>query len=88
MVLTFISKKRIIMGVVFLIVFLFFILHPSPASSRVDTTITPESEAALDEELRWLKAETYVITASRIPEKPKKSAPFVYVITDRQLLRK
>jgi hypothetical protein len=85
---TSISRPHKIHRASFLIILTLFVLHPLSAFSQVDTTITPESEAALDEELRWLKAETYVITASRIPEKLKKSAPFVYVITDRQLLRK
>ncbi|MBW1824400.1 MAG: TonB-dependent receptor, partial [Deltaproteobacteria bacterium] len=40
---------------------------------------------AIDEEIRYLKAEMYVITPSRIPEKIKKTASSITVVTDRQI---
>ena len=39
----------------------------------------------LEQEFKWLKAETFVITPSRIPEKIKKTASSITVITDRQI---
>lgn len=39
----------------------------------------------LDQELKWLQAETYVITPSRIPEKIKKTASSITVVTDKQI---
>jgi len=85
MAFTSVSRPHIIHRSSFLIILTLFILYPLPVFPQVDTTITPESEAALDEELRWLKAETYVITPSRIPEKIKKTASSITVITDRQI---
>ena len=44
-----------------------------------------ETLDAIDEELRWLEAETYVITPSKIPETIKKTAASITVVTDRQI---
>ena len=41
--------------------------------------------AKIDREVQWLKAETYVITASRVLEDIKKSAASITVITDEQI---
>jgi outer membrane receptor for ferrienterochelin and colicin len=41
----------------------------------------------LEQELRCLRAETYVITPSRIAEKIKKTAFSINVVTDRQILQ-
>lgn len=45
----------------------------------------PSSENKLDEELRFLKAETYVITASKVLERSDRSVATVTVIADRQI---
>lgn len=42
-------------------------------------------DASLEDEMAWLRAETYVITASRVLENIKKSAASITVITDRQI---
>jgi len=39
----------------------------------------------VEEEMRWLQAETFVITASRVLEDIKKSAASITVVTDRQI---
>jgi iron complex outermembrane receptor protein len=43
-----------------------------------------ELNASIEEEMEWLQAETYVITASRVLENIKKSASSITVITDSQ----
>ena len=43
----------------------------------------PDDE--LEEELKYLKAETYVITPSRIPQRIEKAPGAIYVVTDRQI---
>ena len=85
MIFTFILRTTGISCAVFLIIPILFILHSSPAFSQEDIQVSPEAEAALEEELRYLRAETYVITPSRIPEKIKKTAASVSVITDREI---
>jgi len=80
-----ISRRPILHRALFLVVLTFFVFCPLPVFSQVDTTITPESEAALDEELRWLKAETFVFTASKVMENIKKAPASITVIKDRQI---
>jgi len=43
------------------------------------------ADEELQQEFKWLKAETFVITASRIMENIKKSAASITVVTDRQI---
>ena len=52
---------------------------------RKDLSVNSSADDALEEELRYLQAETYVITASRIPENIKKTAASVTVVTDKQI---
>lgn len=56
-------------------------LTPLTASAAPETASGEE----LEEELRFLKAETYVVTASKIPEKTEKSVATVTVISERQI---
>jgi hypothetical protein len=81
----FILRTTGISCVVFLIIPILILFHTSPAFSQEDIQVSPEAEAALEEELRYLRAETYVITPSRIPEKIKKTAASITVITDREI---
>ncbi len=46
-----------------------------------------ELERNLEQELEWLQAESYVITASKVPEDIKKSAASISVVTDREIRR-
>jgi iron complex outermembrane receptor protein len=64
---------------------LLFMLHPALCFSAEDLPTPASAEDKLDEELKYLKAETYVITASRIPEDIKKTASSITVITDKQI---
>ena len=85
MLLSSMSKTTILHYIVFLVVSILFILHSTPVYSQEDPPIPSSIDDALEEELRYLKAETYVITASRIPENIKKTASSVTVITDKQI---
>ena len=44
-----------------------------------------QTEMSLEEEMEWLRAETFVITASRVLENIKKSAASITVITEREI---
>jgi len=70
---------------ILLIIPVLFALYSTPVFSKEELPGSPSADDALEEELRYLKAETYVITASRIPENIKKTASSVTVITDRQI---
>ena len=39
----------------------------------------------MDEELKYLQEETYVITPSRIPQRIEKAPGTIHVVTDRQI---
>jgi hypothetical protein len=56
-----------------------------PAYSENELSEVPKITDELDEELRYLKAETYVITASKVMENIKKAPASITVITDRQI---
>ena len=79
------THKNIFNSAVLLIVSLLFTLHSTPVFSQEDPPISPSADDALEEELRYLKAETYVITASKIPETIKKSAASITVVTDKEI---
>jgi len=80
-----ISRVNLFRCAFFIIIPLLFILYPPLVFSQEDLPVPPEVDDALEEELRYLKAETYVITASRVPENIKKSASSITVVTDRQI---
>lgn len=59
---------------------------PLPGYAQDDPFAASEAlESDLEEEFAWLKAETFVITASRVLEDIKKSAASITVITDKQI---
>ena len=79
-------EKKTTFNLAFLILaFLLFPLNLIPVYSQEDPTVNSSTDDALDQELRYLQAETYVITASRIPESIKKTAASVTVVTDKQI---
>ena len=71
--------------VVFLLLSILFLLHTNSVFSQEELPSSPTADDALEEELRYLRAETYVITASKVLENIKKSASSITVITDRQI---
>lgn len=62
-----------------------FLLRPCNAFSEetIDDVLKPDD--ALEEELKYLKSETYVITPSRIPQRIEKAPGSIYVVTDKQI---
>ncbi|GAK59366.1 hypothetical protein U27_06350 [Candidatus Vecturithrix granuli] len=72
----------------FLMIFLVGILAFTPICGICQDDPFAEAEdmkSSLDEEMEWLQAETYVITASKVLENIKKSAASITVITDRDI---
>ena len=80
-----IEKKTILNFVIFILAFPPYFFFPTPVFSEEDLPSPPSAEDELDKELQYLKAETYVVTASRIPENIKKTASSVTVITDKEI---
>jgi iron complex outermembrane receptor protein len=80
-----IGKKTIFNLVFPILAFLLSYFLPTPVFSQEDLPRPPGTEDELDKELQYLKAETYVVTASRIPENIKKTAASVTVITDKEI---
>jgi iron complex outermembrane receptor protein len=79
-------EKKTIFNLVFpIFAFLLSYFLPTPVFSQEDLPSPPGTEDELDKELQYLKAETYVVTASRIPENIKKTASSVTVITDKEI---
>ena len=78
-------RTDIFYNAVFLMLLLLLVLYSPPVFSQENLSSSLNVDDALEEELRYLKAETYVITASRVPENIKKTASSVTVITDRQI---
>ena len=65
----------------------FFLLHPWVASSEEPLENALKTDDELEEELKYLQEETYVITPSKIPQRIEKAPGTVYVVTDRQIRR-
>jgi iron complex outermembrane receptor protein len=83
--MSFLTRSKIIHAAAFLWVPILFLFHPSSAlcEQKMDKALKPDKE--LEEELKYLKAETYVITPSRIPQRIEKAPGAIYVVTDRQI---
>jgi len=82
----FLSGSKIIRFAIILLVPVFFLLHPWVALSEeepLEKALKPDD--ALEEELKYLQEETYVITPSKIPQRIEKAPGTVHVITDRQI---
>jgi iron complex outermembrane receptor protein len=71
--------------VIFLGLFLSFIFCSSPVFCEDELPVSFSADELLEEELRYLQAETYVITPSRVPEEINKAASSITVVTDRQI---
>ena len=62
-----------------------FLLHPCNAFSEETMEDALKTDKELEEELKYLDAETYVITPSRIPQRIEKAPGSIYVVTDKQI---
>jgi len=56
-----------------------------PFAKGDDPFANPDQTESLEEEMAWLRAETFVITASRVLESIKKSAASITVITEQDI---
>ena len=72
-------KSRSIRWIVMLCLPILFLFHLSSALAEepIDAALKPDEE--LEEELKYLKAETYVITPSKIPQRIEKAPGTIYV---------
>ncbi len=81
----FLSRSKTTRYAVILFLPILFLFHPWTAFSEetLEDALKPDQE--LEEELKYLKAETYVITPSRIPQRIEKAPGSIYVVTDKQI---
>jgi outer membrane cobalamin receptor len=75
---------RMIQCALFIIICILF-APLSTTLAQEEMEANQETLDAIDEEIRWLEAETYVITPSKIPETIKKTAASVTIVTDKQI---
>jgi outer membrane cobalamin receptor len=73
---------KTIMAVFILIVFVITSVEQVFSQDDLSSEI---KDPELEQEFKWLKAETYVITASRIKENIKKTPASITVVTDKQI---
>jgi len=81
----FLSESKMFRYAMTLLMPVFFLLHPGVASPEepVENPIAKEDD--LDDELKYLKEETYVITPSKIPQRIEKAPGTIHVVTDKQI---
>ena len=85
MMTVFLSRSKMIRCVVTLFLPVLFLLHPCNAFSEETMEDALKTDKELEEELKYLDAETYVITPSRIPQRIEKAPGSIYVVTDKQI---
>jgi len=85
MLCTSVSRMNVACYSKFLLLPILLILYAIPVFSQEDLPGPPSADDELEKELQYLKAETYVVTASRIPENIQKTASSVTVITDKEI---
>jgi iron complex outermembrane receptor protein len=66
------------------VIFALILLNTAPLFPQSDLS-SEIKDPELEQEFKWLKAETYVITASKVKEDIKKSAASISVVTDKQI---
>ncbi len=78
-------EKRIIFFSGLFLFSIFFLIFPEPAfSEEAPLAVLPKSDE-LEEELKYLQEETYVITPSKIPQRIEKAPGSIYVVTDKMI---
>ena len=86
MMKVFLSRSKMFHCAIMLLVPVFFLLHPWVAFSEEEPLEKAlKTDDALEDELKYLQEETYVITPSKIPQRIEKAPGTVHVITDRQI---
>ena len=81
----FLSRSKMFRCAIMLLVPLFFLFHPWVAFSEEPLEKALKTGDAVDDELKYLQEETYVITPSRIPQRIEKAPGTIHVVTDRQI---
>ena len=81
----FMSGSKMFRCAVMVLVPVLFLLHPWVASPEEPLENALKTDEELEEELKYLKAETYVITPSKIPQRIEKAPGSIYVVTDKQI---
>ena len=81
----FLSKSKIIRSAIILFLPILFLLYPQNVFSEESLNDALKADEELEEELKYLREETYVITPSKIPQRIEKAPGTVYVVTDRQI---
>jgi len=77
-------RIKTIIGILVLIAFA--AINVEPAFSKDEEMLEKmAADEELQQEFKWLKAETYVITASKVMETIKKAPSSIKVVTDRQI---
>ena len=81
----YLSMSKTIRYALILCLPILFLLHPWNVFSEetIDDALKPDE--ALEEELKYLSEETYVITPSKIPQRIEKAPGTIHVVTDRQI---
>ena len=74
--------SKLLIRIITLITFL--LLNATPVCSE-DELSSEIKDPDLEQEFKWLKAETFVITASKVLENIKKAPASITVITDKQI---
>lgn len=85
MLTAFLSRSKMLRYAVILFLPVLFLLHPCSAFSEETMEDALKTDKELEEELKYLKAETYVITPSRIPQRIEKAPGSIYVVTDKEI---
>ena len=61
------------------------LFHSVPAVSEENPEVPTKSDANIEDELKYLQEETYVITGTRIPQQIEKTSHSVFVVTDKEI---
>ena len=81
----FLSGPKMFRFAMMFLIPVFFLLHPWVASPEEPVVNPLAKEDELDDELKYLKEETYVITPSKIPQRIEKAPGTIYVISDKEI---
>ena len=81
----FLSGSKMFRSVIMLLVPVLFLLNPWVAFSEEPLNNALKTGDAVDDELKYLQEETYVITPSKIPQRIEKAPGTIHVITDKQI---
>ena len=83
---TLLSGSKIFRYAIILLIPVLFLLHPRVAFSEEEPLEKAlKTDDAVEDELKYLQEETYVITPSKIPQRIEKAPGTIHVVTDKQI---